>query len=139
MHHGLNWLISSGFRDSLRLLLCVGLLTPAAHSLQTEAPVLSDRMVFNQALAGWLRCADGEAYIGDEYLVPGSTPLHIAVIIGNISIVHAILQASVSKNKLLFSWGGRAFAGIVGASGGCKMRIVAWLECYTRSCTSELG
>ena len=38
--------------------------------------------------------ADGEAYIGDEYLVPGSTPLHIAVIIGNISIVHAILQAS---------------------------------------------
>lgn len=35
---------------------------------------------------------DGEAYIGDEYLVPGSSPLHIAVIIGNLSIVHAILQ-----------------------------------------------
>lgn len=36
--------------------------------------------------------SDGEAYIGDEYLVPGSTPLHIAVIIGNLSIIHAILQ-----------------------------------------------
>lgn len=38
--------------------------------------------------------ADGEAYIGEDYLVPGSTPLHVAVIINNISIVHAILQAS---------------------------------------------
>ncbi len=37
--------------------------------------------------------ADGEAYIGEDYLVPGSTPLHVAVIINNISIVHAILQA----------------------------------------------
>lgn len=39
------------------------------------------------------RPADGEAYIGEDFLVPGSTPLHVAVIISNVSIVHAILQA----------------------------------------------
>lgn len=44
--------------------------------------------------ASFARPADGEAYIGEDYLVPGSTPLHVAVIINNISIVHAILQAS---------------------------------------------
>ncbi len=48
----------------------------------------------SSSVCAWLGPVDGEAYIGDEYLVPGSTPLHIAVIIGNISIVHAILQVS---------------------------------------------
>ena len=39
-----------------------------------------------------LFCADGEAYIGEDFLVPGSTPLHIAVIVTNAPIVHALLQ-----------------------------------------------
>ena len=38
-------------------------------------------------------CAvDGEAYIGDEYLVPGSTPLHVAVMVASAPVAHAILQ-----------------------------------------------
>lgn len=36
--------------------------------------------------------ADGEAYIGEDHLVPGSSPLHVAVIVQSVSIVHAILQ-----------------------------------------------
>ncbi|EFN53948.1 hypothetical protein CHLNCDRAFT_136194 [Chlorella variabilis] len=32
--------------------------------------------------------SDGEAYIGEDFLVPGSSPLHVAVIINNISIAH---------------------------------------------------
>ena len=42
-------------------------------------------------------CADGEAYIGEDFLVPGSTPLHIAVIVTNVSIVHAILQVGADR------------------------------------------
>lgn len=41
--------------------------------------------------------ADGEAYLGEEYLVPGSTPLHIAVMIGSVGIVHALLQVSAAR------------------------------------------
>lgn len=36
---------------------------------------------------------DGDAFIGDEYLNPGSTPLHVAVLVSNVSIAHALLQA----------------------------------------------
>uniref|UniRef100_A0A1D1ZMB5 RING-type domain-containing protein n=2 Tax=Auxenochlorella protothecoides TaxID=3075 RepID=A0A1D1ZMB5_AUXPR len=36
---------------------------------------------------------DGEAFVGSEFLVPGSTPLHMAVLMGHASIVHALLQA----------------------------------------------
>lgn len=35
---------------------------------------------------------DGEAFVGSEFLVPGSTPLHMAVLMGHASIVHALLQ-----------------------------------------------
>lgn len=59
------------------------------------------------AVAGSLDCArillqrgaaimvktDGDAFIGDEYLNPGSTPLHIAVLINNIGIAHTIVAA----------------------------------------------
>lgn len=45
--------------------------------------------------------SDGEAYIGEDYLVPGSTPLHVAVIINNISIVHAILQAHMEMMNIM--------------------------------------
>lgn len=36
---------------------------------------------------------DGDAFIGDEYLNPGSSPLHVAVLVNNMSIAHAIVQA----------------------------------------------
>ena len=36
---------------------------------------------------------DGDAYIGDDFLIPGSSPLHVAVIMRNIPIAHAIIQA----------------------------------------------
>ncbi|KAK2076924.1 hypothetical protein QBZ16_005152 [Prototheca wickerhamii] len=36
---------------------------------------------------------DGDAYVGAEFLVPGSTPLHMAVLVGHASIAHALLQA----------------------------------------------
>lgn len=36
---------------------------------------------------------DGEAFIGDDYLTPGSSPLHVAVLVGNMAVAHAILQA----------------------------------------------
>ena len=36
---------------------------------------------------------DGDAYIGSEYLLPGSSPLHIAVIVGNVSVIHGLLQS----------------------------------------------
>lgn len=36
---------------------------------------------------------DGDAFIGDEYLNPGSSPLHVAVLVNNMSIAHAIIQA----------------------------------------------
>ena len=59
------------------------------------------------AVAGSLDCArillqrgaaimvktDGDAFIGDEYLNPGSTPLHIAVLTNNIGIAHTIISA----------------------------------------------
>ncbi len=59
------------------------------------------------AVAGSLDCArillqrgaaimvktDGDAFIGDDYLNPGSTPLHIAVLTNNISIAHTIIAA----------------------------------------------
>lgn len=46
-----------------------------------------------QAGASIMVKTDGEAYLGDEYLVPGSTPLHIAVIVGSVSAVHSLLQS----------------------------------------------
>lgn len=36
---------------------------------------------------------DGDAFIGNEYLNPGSTPLHIAVLTNNIGIAHTIIAA----------------------------------------------
>ncbi|KAI3431476.1 hypothetical protein D9Q98_004528 [Chlorella vulgaris] len=45
--------------------------------------------------------SDGEAYIGDDFLVPGSSPLHVAVIINSISIVHAILQTHMEMMNIL--------------------------------------
>ena len=36
---------------------------------------------------------DSEAFIGQEYLTPGSTPLHISVIVGSLPLAHALLQA----------------------------------------------
>lgn len=35
---------------------------------------------------------DGEAFIGDSYLTPGSSPLHVAALVGSLPIAHAILQ-----------------------------------------------
>ncbi|KAL4440336.1 hypothetical protein ABPG75_003337 [Micractinium tetrahymenae] len=45
--------------------------------------------------------SDGEAYIGEDHLVPGSTPLHVAVIVQSLSIVHAILQAHMEMMNVL--------------------------------------
>jgi ankyrin repeat protein len=59
------------------------------------------------AVAGNLDCAnilmqrgaaimvktDGDAFIGEEYLNPGSTPLHVAVLTNNIHIAHTIIAA----------------------------------------------
>ena len=61
------------------------------------------KVALHALLASTHAFADGEAYIGEDYLVPGSTPLHVAVIINNISIVHAILQASCCMQRLLFA------------------------------------
>lgn len=36
---------------------------------------------------------DGEAYIGDDFLTPGSTPLHVAVLLRSVPMAHALIQA----------------------------------------------
>lgn len=74
-------------------------------------------MVLLKSGASLLVKTDGEAYIGEEYLVPGSTPLHVAVIIGNIASVHALLVAHVDAmsaagmNERIDGRGRRAWEG----------------------------
>lgn len=54
---------------------------------------LDTMQVLLHAGAATMVKTDGEAFIGDDYLTPGSTPLHIAVLVGSVPLAHALLQA----------------------------------------------
>lgn len=59
----------------------------------TVAGSLECVQILLRAGAATMVKTDGEAFIGEDYLTPGSSPLHVAVIVGNLGIAHAILQA----------------------------------------------
>lgn len=66
---------------------------------------LETLQVLLQAGASIMVKTDGEAFIGQEYLTPGSTPLHIAVLVGSMPLAHALLQAHA--NLMTIAGGGR--------------------------------
>ena len=66
---------------------------------------LETLQVLLQSGASIMVKTDGEAFIGQEYLTPGSTPLHIAVLVGSMPLAHALLQAHA--NLMTIAGGGR--------------------------------
>lgn len=65
---------------------------------------------------------DGDAFIGDEYLNPGSTPLHIAVLTNNLSIAHTI----IASHAVLMGEGPSFIVGLGGRGSGERRGRRAW-------------
>ncbi len=68
-----------------------GGLTPL-HFATVAGSIESVQILLGRGAAIMVK-TDGDAFIGDEYLNPGSSPLHVAVLVNNVSIAHAIIQA----------------------------------------------
>jgi ankyrin repeat protein len=65
---------------------------------------------------------DGDAFIGEDYLNPGSTPLHIAVLTNNISIAHTI----ISSHAAMMGEGPSFMVGSGGGENGERRGRRAW-------------
>lgn len=68
-----------------------GGLTPL-HFATVAGSIESVQILLGRGAAIMVK-TDGDAFIGDEYLNPGSSPLHVAVLVNNMSIAHALIQA----------------------------------------------
>jgi len=64
----------------------------ALHFATVTGNLEAVQVLLNAGAATMVK-TDGDAYIGSEYLLPGSSPLHIAVIVGNVSVIHGLLQS----------------------------------------------
>jgi len=100
----------------------------ALHFAAVSGSVETVQMLLRRGAATMVK-TDGDAFIGEEYLNPGSSPLHIAVLVSNIGIAHALLQAHA---ELMSAAGPLTEAGRRAWEGHSRTDIRSIRNCHRR-------
>ncbi|WPT13214.1 Putative E3 ubiquitin-protein ligase XBOS32 [Picochlorum sp. SENEW3] len=100
----------------------------ALHFATVSGNVETVQVLLRRGAATMVK-TDGDAFIGEEYLNPGSSPLHIAVLVNNMSIAHALLQAHA---ELMSAAGPMTEAGRRAWEGHSRTDIRSIRNCHRR-------